>query len=204
MSQGAHEKGRGNLGILSVICCCCCCSSCCCCCCCCCFSCCCLLLLLLLLLLLVFIVIVVVVFNDDDDTDNHDNHDINLAFSPATRFLSKGQQYIWLRTHYYITYHQWSSRPEFIMCEHSVKTYDEVLEGRKQGSLTYGSPMTNDTVMSFSFLLFSFFPSFLPSFLPSFFPFFPSFLPFFPPSFLPSFRSFFFFSLSLFLLICLH
>uniref|UniRef100_A0A673XPP1 Circadian locomoter output cycles protein kaput n=1 Tax=Salmo trutta TaxID=8032 RepID=A0A673XPP1_SALTR len=28
------------------------------------------------------------------------------------RFLTKGQQWIWLQTHYYITYHQWNSRPE--------------------------------------------------------------------------------------------
>uniref|UniRef100_A0A8B9T5P9 Circadian locomoter output cycles protein kaput n=1 Tax=Anas platyrhynchos TaxID=8839 RepID=A0A8B9T5P9_ANAPL len=32
------------------------------------------------------------------------------------RFLTKGQQWIWLQTHYYITYHQWNSRPEFIVC----------------------------------------------------------------------------------------
>lgn len=36
------------------------------------------------------------------------------------RFLTKGQQWIWLQTHYYITYHQWNSRPEFIVCTHTV------------------------------------------------------------------------------------
>lgn len=36
------------------------------------------------------------------------------------RFLTKGQQWIWLQTHYYITYHQWNSKPEFIVCTHSV------------------------------------------------------------------------------------
>ncbi|XP_013929784.1 PREDICTED: neuronal PAS domain-containing protein 2-like [Thamnophis sirtalis] len=36
------------------------------------------------------------------------------------RFLSKGQQWIWLQTHYYITYHQWNSKPEFIVCSHTV------------------------------------------------------------------------------------
>uniref|UniRef100_A0A8B9JYQ9 Circadian locomoter output cycles protein kaput n=1 Tax=Astyanax mexicanus TaxID=7994 RepID=A0A8B9JYQ9_ASTMX len=38
------------------------------------------------------------------------------------RFLTKGQQWIWLQTHYYITYHQWNSRPEFIVCTHTVVT----------------------------------------------------------------------------------
>ncbi|KAF7686779.1 clock circadian regulator b isoform X1 [Silurus meridionalis] len=42
------------------------------------------------------------------------------------RFLTKGQQWIWLQTHYYITYHQWNSRPEFIVCTHNVVSYAEV------------------------------------------------------------------------------
>uniref|UniRef100_A0A8C2Q9E6 Circadian locomoter output cycles protein kaput n=1 Tax=Cyprinus carpio TaxID=7962 RepID=A0A8C2Q9E6_CYPCA len=42
------------------------------------------------------------------------------------RFLTKGQQWIWLQTHYYITYHQWNSRPEFIVCTHTVVSYAEV------------------------------------------------------------------------------
>ena len=32
------------------------------------------------------------------------------------RFLTKSQQWIWLRTNYYIAYHHWSSKPEFIVC----------------------------------------------------------------------------------------
>lgn len=43
------------------------------------------------------------------------------------RFLTKGQQWIWLQTHYYITYHQWNSRPEFIVCTHTVVRYMEEL-----------------------------------------------------------------------------
>lgn len=39
------------------------------------------------------------------------------------RFLTKGQQWIWLQTQYYITYHQWNSRPEFIVCTHTVVRY---------------------------------------------------------------------------------
>uniref|UniRef100_A0A672KNS2 Circadian locomoter output cycles protein kaput n=1 Tax=Sinocyclocheilus grahami TaxID=75366 RepID=A0A672KNS2_SINGR len=42
------------------------------------------------------------------------------------RFLTKGQQWIWLQTNYYITYHQWNSRPEFIVCTHTVVSYAEV------------------------------------------------------------------------------
>ncbi len=35
-------------------------------------------------------------------------------------FWLKGSSGIWLQTHYYITYHQWNSKPEFIVCTHSV------------------------------------------------------------------------------------
>ncbi|KAM8938871.1 circadian locomoter output cycles protein kaput isoform 1-T1 [Pelodytes ibericus] len=49
------------------------------------------------------------------------------------RFLTKGQQWIWLQTRYYITYHQWNSRPEFIVCTHTVVSYAEVgAERRRQ------------------------------------------------------------------------
>ncbi|XP_067419614.1 neuronal PAS domain-containing protein 2 [Emydura macquarii macquarii] len=48
------------------------------------------------------------------------------------RFLTKGQQWIWLQTHYYITYHQWNSKPEFIVCTHTVVSYADVRVERKQ------------------------------------------------------------------------
>ncbi|XP_029666826.1 circadian locomoter output cycles protein kaput isoform X2 [Formica exsecta] len=38
------------------------------------------------------------------------------------RFLTKGQQWIWLQTRFYITYNQWNSKPEFIVCTHYVVT----------------------------------------------------------------------------------
>lgn len=41
------------------------------------------------------------------------------------RFLTKGQQWIWLKTKYYITYHMWNSKPEFVVCTHTVIGYDE-------------------------------------------------------------------------------
>uniref|UniRef100_A0A4W3ITW8 Neuronal PAS domain protein 2 n=1 Tax=Callorhinchus milii TaxID=7868 RepID=A0A4W3ITW8_CALMI len=48
------------------------------------------------------------------------------------RFLTKGQQWIWLQTHYYITYHQWNSKPEFIVCTHTVVSYAEVRADRRR------------------------------------------------------------------------
>ncbi|KAJ1118371.1 hypothetical protein NDU88_006562 [Pleurodeles waltl] len=48
------------------------------------------------------------------------------------RFLTKGQQWIWLQTHYYITYHQWNSKPEFIVCTHAVVSYADVRVERRQ------------------------------------------------------------------------
>lgn len=42
------------------------------------------------------------------------------------RYLTKGQEWIWLQTRYFITYNQWNSKPEFIMCTHRVVSYAEV------------------------------------------------------------------------------
>ncbi|XP_062566627.1 circadian locomoter output cycles protein kaput-like [Saccostrea cucullata] len=44
------------------------------------------------------------------------------------RFLTKGQQWIWIKTRYYITYHQWNSKPEFIVCTNVVVGYADVRE----------------------------------------------------------------------------
>ncbi|XP_051510573.1 circadian locomoter output cycles protein kaput-like isoform X2 [Myxocyprinus asiaticus] len=57
------------------------------------------------------------------------------------RFLTKGQQWIWLQTHYYITYHQWNSRPEFIVCTHTVVSYAEVrAEQRRELGIDVSPP----------------------------------------------------------------
>ncbi|XP_040190754.1 circadian locomoter output cycles protein kaput isoform X4 [Rana temporaria] len=57
------------------------------------------------------------------------------------RFLTKGQQWIWLQTRYYITYHQWNSRPEFIVCTHTVVSYAEVgAERRREQGLEDSPP----------------------------------------------------------------
>ncbi|XP_050073801.1 circadian locomoter output cycles protein kaput [Anopheles maculipalpis] len=44
------------------------------------------------------------------------------------RFLTKGQQWIWLQTRFYITYHQWNSKPEFVVCTHRVVSYADVMK----------------------------------------------------------------------------
>uniref|UniRef100_A0A3P8W5L9 Neuronal PAS domain protein 2 n=1 Tax=Cynoglossus semilaevis TaxID=244447 RepID=A0A3P8W5L9_CYNSE len=60
------------------------------------------------------------------------------------RFLTKGQQWIWLQTHYYITYHQWNSKPEFIVCTHTVVSYSKVrAEKRRAVGLKELSPSEN-------------------------------------------------------------
>ncbi|XP_041055721.1 neuronal PAS domain-containing protein 2-like [Carcharodon carcharias] len=48
------------------------------------------------------------------------------------RFLTKGQQWIWLQTRFYITYHQWNSKPEFIVCTHKLVSYAEVRAQRRK------------------------------------------------------------------------
>ncbi|EEB16545.1 Circadian locomoter output cycles protein kaput, putative [Pediculus humanus corporis] len=48
------------------------------------------------------------------------------------RFLTKGQQWIWLQTRFYISYHQWNSKPEFIVCTHRVVSYVDVMNEFKK------------------------------------------------------------------------
>uniref|UniRef100_A0A4W5NP48 Circadian locomoter output cycles protein kaput n=1 Tax=Hucho hucho TaxID=62062 RepID=A0A4W5NP48_9TELE len=65
------------------------------------------------------------------------------------RFLTKGQQWIWLQTHYYITYHQWNSRPEFIVCTHTVVSYAEVrAEQRRELGIVESPPLTVLSLLS--------------------------------------------------------
>lgn len=49
------------------------------------------------------------------------------------RFLTKGQQWIWLQTRFYITYHQWNSKPEFVVCTHRVVSYADVMKHMRKG-----------------------------------------------------------------------
>nr|WDV40241.1 circadian locomotor output cycles kaput [Sinonovacula constricta] len=48
------------------------------------------------------------------------------------RFLTKGQQWIWLKTRYFITYHQWNSKPEFINCTNTVVSYADVRSQKRK------------------------------------------------------------------------
>ncbi|MGH0160786.1 UNVERIFIED_CONTAM: hypothetical protein FKN15_072257 [Acipenser sinensis] len=66
------------------------------------------------------------------------------------RFLTKGQQWIWLQTHYYITYHQWNSKPEFIVCTHTVVSYAEVRAERRRelGLEETASEMASSSIKS--------------------------------------------------------
>lgn len=43
------------------------------------------------------------------------------------RFLTKGQQWIWLQTRFYVSYHQWNSKPEFVVCTHRTISYVDVI-----------------------------------------------------------------------------
>ncbi|KAL1456573.1 hypothetical protein WDU94_001294 [Cyamophila willieti] len=66
------------------------------------------------------------------------------------RFLTKGQQWIWLQTRFYITYHQWNSKPEFIVCTHRVVSYVNVLRRRDGNSQNVADSedtgQSNDTI----------------------------------------------------------
>lgn len=50
------------------------------------------------------------------------------------RFLTKGQQWIWLQTRFYITYHQWNSKPEFVVCTHRVVNYADVMKHMRKSN----------------------------------------------------------------------
>lgn len=54
------------------------------------------------------------------------------------RFLIKSQQWIWLQTRFYISYHQWNSKPEFIVCTHRVCTHAEVLKQCSNEQMGFG------------------------------------------------------------------
>ncbi|KAK3100643.1 hypothetical protein FSP39_022964 [Pinctada imbricata] len=54
------------------------------------------------------------------------------GMSSHYRFLTKGQQWIWIKTRYYITYHQWNSKPEFVVCSNFVVSYADVKDQVKK------------------------------------------------------------------------
>lgn len=72
-----------------------------------------------------------------DDLDNISaSHELLMNTGEGTscfyRFLTKGQQWIWLQTRYYISYHQWNSKPEFIVCTHTVVSTEKVLKSMQE------------------------------------------------------------------------
>lgn len=48
------------------------------------------------------------------------------------RFLTKGQQWIWLQSDFYVSYHQFNSKPDHVVCTHKVVSYAEVIRYQKQ------------------------------------------------------------------------
>lgn len=50
------------------------------------------------------------------------------------RFLTKGNLWIWLQTRFYITYHQWNSKPEFVVCTHRVVNYTDVMKRMRKNN----------------------------------------------------------------------
>ncbi|XP_026760252.1 circadian locomoter output cycles protein kaput isoform X2 [Galleria mellonella] len=61
------------------------------------------------------------------------------------RFLTKGQQWIWLQTRFYITYHQWNSKPEFVVCTHRVISYSDIIKNTKQEGVETDTMSEMDT-----------------------------------------------------------
>ncbi|XP_074134469.1 circadian locomoter output cycles protein kaput-like [Sminthopsis crassicaudata] len=62
------------------------------------------------------------------------------------RFLTKGQQWIWLQTHYYITYHQWNFKPQFIVCTHTVVSYARI-EAERRKKFAFEEPTATETAL---------------------------------------------------------
>ncbi|XP_037820493.1 circadian locomoter output cycles protein kaput isoform X2 [Lucilia sericata] len=48
------------------------------------------------------------------------------------RFLTKGQQWIWLQTDFYISYNQFNAKPDYVVCTHKVVNYADVLKNQKK------------------------------------------------------------------------
>lgn len=59
------------------------------------------------------------------------------------RFLTKGQQWIWLQTRFYISYHQWTARPEFVVCTHRIVCYNDVFIKEQQNYRSSDSTQGN-------------------------------------------------------------
>lgn len=66
------------------------------------------------------------------------------------RFLTKGQQWIWLQTDFYISYNQFNAKPDYVVCSHRVVNYGDVLKNQRKDkhSLQNNSATTADKIKS--------------------------------------------------------
>ncbi|KAL5012092.1 hypothetical protein ScPMuIL_010643 [Solemya velum] len=61
------------------------------------------------------------------------------------RFLTKGQEWVWLKSRCYISYHPWNSKPDCIVCSNKVVSHATV---RPHNMKTYSSRYSETTAMS--------------------------------------------------------
>ncbi|XP_073836620.1 circadian locomoter output cycles kaput protein Clock [Musca autumnalis] len=59
------------------------------------------------------------------------------------RFLTKGHQWIWLQTDSYISYNQYTTKPEYVVCTHKVINYIDVLKNNKYEGQKTAKPPTS-------------------------------------------------------------
>ena len=64
------------------------------------------------------------------------------------RFLTKGQQWIWLQSDFYVSYHQYNSKPDHVVCTHKVISYAEVIRKTKQQNDSIHLKAVNSTAHS--------------------------------------------------------
>lgn len=64
------------------------------------------------------------------------------------RFLTKGQQWIWLQTRFYITYNQWNAKPEFVVCTHFVISYADVMKQIRHPETAVGEEVNDSDSMN--------------------------------------------------------
>ncbi|KAF7996235.1 hypothetical protein HCN44_001867 [Aphidius gifuensis] len=62
------------------------------------------------------------------------------CISPYYRFLTKGQQWIWLKTRFFIVYNQWNSKPEFINSTHCVINYSDIIKQKLDNTKSQNLP----------------------------------------------------------------
>uniref|UniRef100_A0A0K2U0C5 Clock [Apis mellifera] n=1 Tax=Lepeophtheirus salmonis TaxID=72036 RepID=A0A0K2U0C5_LEPSM len=60
------------------------------------------------------------------------------------RFLTKGQEWIWLQTRYYVTYNHWNAKPEFVVATHKVVRHvDDTKKVKKEGGEDWDNTIEN-------------------------------------------------------------